>query len=114
MNERRRLRSEDPSAALGHLFSALALRHRIDAVALSDDAGEVLASAGTIRPQRLADAGRKTALGDADAATDDVTGGADLYARAISVGDSTMIVTSLGGRVPRLHDTARAIARILR
>jgi len=87
--------------------------HRIDAVALCDERGDVLASAGTPRPDQLAAAGRETALGDEDAAGDDVTGGADLYARAIRVSGRAMYVTSLGARVPRLHDTARAIERIL-
>ena len=111
--ERRHRRSLDAQTALTYYFESLQERHGIDALALADERGALVAGAGAFRDLRsLAAAGRRAALGDV-AAEEALAPGEDLYARSVDVGGSRFYVSALGSRVPRFREAAVAIARML-
>lgn len=116
--DRRRVRSAEPAEALGHLVRAVARRSFVCAVAVVDDAGNVLAGAG--RHEDLDDLKRvagPAARGDRGPAFWESTRGTDLLTRPVRVGERgaerTVYLAALGARVRRMPDAARAVARIL-
>jgi hypothetical protein len=49
----------------------------------------------------------------ADTNVEDVVGDRDVYAHRLTVGDEGFYLTSVGARVPRVHEIEDALARIL-
>ena len=92
--DRRHARSSIPEVSLGHYLDAVARRFGIDAIALTDEGGRVLAAAP---------AGARI----------DPDGDGDVYVHPLDLGDRTLTLASLGKRVPRVAEVARRAARIL-
>ena len=53
------------------------------------------------------------ANGSLETLIENVTGGEDLYASAVKIGDDTLYLTSIGARVPRQKEAAETLQRIL-
>jgi hypothetical protein len=115
MVERRHRRSADPQQALSFLLESLAERDQSGVVVLSDERGMLLADGGTRGPdadtEAIARAGRHAALGEDDPTYDAPH---DLFGARVEIGAATFFLSSLGGRVRRIHEARTHIARILR
>ncbi len=117
IQNRRRRRSGERGEALAYYFEALAEREGIEAVALVDERGGLLFGGGTAHGvydmDEIAHAAMLTASGSEPDALDTITRGADFYACRIEAAGKSYVVTSLGKRVRRVSDAAKAIERIL-
>ncbi|MCU0684615.1 MAG: hypothetical protein MUF34_20610 [Polyangiaceae bacterium] len=91
-------------AALGAYLEALLSRFGLRAAALSDGFGMVVGR-GRADARALGALGERCARGQApgEEEFERTTGGADLYAHALSVAGRTMYLATLGARVRGLH-----------
>ncbi len=116
IQNRRRRRSTQGAEALAFYFDSLAEREGLEAVALVDAGGELVAGGGIAQGvydlDELARAASLTAGGAEPDTLDELTQGNDLYACRIEAAGKTYLVTSLGKRVRRVQDAAKAIERI--
>jgi hypothetical protein len=117
IQNRRRRRGTSTEEAISFYFEALAEREGIEAVALVDEHGELIWGGGTAHGvydmDEIGRAAALTVLGNEPDAIDDITQGNDFYACKISAAGRSLVVTSLGKRVRRVQDAAKAIERIL-
>lgn len=117
IQNRRRRRSGEHVEALAYYFEALAEREGLEAVALVDERGGLLCGSGTAHGvydmDEIARAAALTADGSEPDGIDAITQGNDFYACRIEAGGKSYVVTSLGKRVRRVTDAAKAIERIL-
>ena len=117
IQNRRRRRSGEREEALAYYFEALAQREGLEAVALVDERGGLLCGSGTAHGvydmDEVARAAALTAGGAEPDGIDAITQGNDFYACRIEAAGKSYVVTSLGKRVRRVTDAAKAIERIL-
>ena len=108
MIERRSRRSADPTVALQYLVESVAERSDVDAIAIVDAAGAIVAGSGCREPlrdlARLAHEG-----GVASPRFEVATQGTDYFGRDAG----TVGLVAFGTRVPRLPQAVRAVKRIL-
>ncbi|HEX7666257.1 MAG TPA: hypothetical protein VF407_17145 [Polyangiaceae bacterium] len=116
IQNRRRRRSTQGAEALAFYFDSLAEREGLEAVALVDAGGELVAGAGIAQGiydlDEIARAASLTVEGSEPDQIDEITQGSDLYAVRIEAAGKSYVVTSLGKRVRRVQDAAKAIERI--
>ena len=116
MSERRRTRSEHPQEALQLLIEAVSERSELEAIALVDPAGRVVAGSGT--PERLSSLSDLISpmvrgAGEVSRETwERATGDTDFFGRIVDTDLGTFVFAALGARVRRLPDAARAVRRI--
>ena len=117
IQNRRRRRSGERGEALAYYFESLAEREGIEAVALVDERGGLLCGSGTAHGvydmDEIARAAAMTVDGSEPDGIDAITQGNDFYACRIEAGGKSYVVTSLGKRVRRVNDAAKAVERIL-
>lgn len=117
VQNRRRRRSIESGEALAFYFEALAEREGIEAVALVDTQGNLVCGGGTAHGvydmDEIAQAAVETVRGNEPAGIESLTHGNDFYACEVLAGGKSYVVTSLGKRVRRVRDAAKAIERIL-
>lgn len=117
IQNRRRRRSVESGEALSLYFEALAEREGLEAVALVDERGGLLCGGGTAHGvydmDELARAAALTVRGTEPDTLEAITQGNDFYACRIEANGKSYVVTSLGKRVRRVSDAAKAIERIL-
>ena len=111
--DRRTKRSDDRREALELYLAAAAARGGIDAVALGDEDGFLVAGAG-----RDYDLGWLAAMGSAFAGRPEEHGalaalGEGLHAAPVPVGERVMYLAAVGGGLPPMGETAAALGRIL-
>jgi hypothetical protein len=117
--ERRRNRSEVPEQALALYLAAVAARSSLKALTLANEDGFLVAgTGGGYNLEWLAALGPVCAAsgpmnGAIETLVENVTGGEDLYASAVKIGNDTLYLTSVGARVPRQKEAAEALGRIL-
>ncbi|HWL86335.1 MAG TPA: hypothetical protein VNO21_11065 [Polyangiaceae bacterium] len=111
--ERRTKRSTQKKEALQFLLEAVADRSEVEAVALVDTRGNIVA--GTGLPHDLAGIARvagPVARGEECVDFDVVTATSDLFLRSIDAGDESLYLVALGSRVRKMNDAAMAVTRI--
>jgi hypothetical protein len=114
LTERRTKRSDNWQEALQYTVEALYDRSEARAVALIDAAGRVVAGTGTWKDLKgLATITPPLARGEACPAFETATEGTDYFARPIGISGQTLYLTALGTRLRRLHETVKAVFRIL-
>lgn len=117
--ERRTNRSEVPHEALALYLAAIAARSSLKALTLANEDGFLVAGiGGGYNLEWLAALGPVCVPGSAvngsiETLVENVTGGEDLYASAVKIGDDTLYLTSVGARVPRQKEAAETLRRIL-
>lgn len=117
--ERRKNRSDVPHEALVLYLTAVAQRSSLKALALANEDGFLVAGTGRgYDLEWLAAFGPVCAegrgmSGSLETLVENVTGGDDLYASAVKIGNATLYLTSVGARVPRQREAAEALGRIL-
>jgi hypothetical protein len=114
MNDRRTKRSSDPTEALQYLIEAVADRSEVQALALLDADGRIIAGMGTAR--NLAGLQRITgpvSRGEPCDQFDEVTAGTDFMATAIRLRERTVYLSALGTKIRQLRDALGAVARIV-
>ena len=102
--ERRKNRSEVPQEAMSLFLEAIAARNSLKALTLANEDGFLVAGAGS---------GCNLARAAITSLVEDVTGGEDLFASAMTVAGQTLYLTSVGARVPRQKEAAETLQRIL-
>jgi hypothetical protein len=118
-SERRKNRSEIPQEAMALYLASIAARNSLKALALANEDGLLVAGAGGgYNLEWLAALGPVCADGEPSngalgTLVEDVTGGEDLYASAVKIGDQTLYLTSVGARLPRQKEAIATIRRIL-
>ncbi|WP_394832831.1 hypothetical protein LVJ94_40645 [Pendulispora rubella] len=113
MIDRRSKRSTQKNEAFQYLLEAVADRSEVEAVALVDTRGNIVA--GTGLPQDLAGIARvagPVARGEECVEFDLVTATSDLFLRSVPAGDESLYLVALGSRVRKMNDAANAITRI--
>jgi hypothetical protein len=114
IDERRIKRSNQRDEALQFLMEALADRSEVEAVALVDKKGSIVA--GTGLPHDLAGIAKiagPVARGEECADLDTVTANTDLFLRTVDAGPESWFLVALGSRVRKLNDAAMAVTRIV-
>ncbi len=112
--ERRAKRSEDREEALQYLVEALADRSEVEAVALLNDEGRIVAGMGTPNAVRgLAKIAVPMVRGDGSDLFESATEGTDFFGRQIPLASGTMYLAALGSRVRKMHEAVYAVTRIL-
>jgi hypothetical protein len=110
--ERRRNRSEEPSQATALYLAAVAARGGLEAVAVGDEEGNLVAGAGGaydlgwLAAMGAAFAGRPEEHGDLAAL------GGDLHASPLKVGGKVLYLASVGAGRPCGEEAAAALGRI--
>lgn len=100
-------------------LETLALRDKLQALVLSDEAGFLIAGAcSELDAHWLAALGCESATRAVrderlDSLIVEVTQGAQLHAMALELGGETLYLTAVGGRVSRPMEVARTLERIL-
>jgi hypothetical protein len=108
--ERRSERTTTRSGAIFLLLDAILDKSDVQAIALTNEAGFVVASTrGRCDASRLANAGLATLRGESG---DDLDG-ADVFAHPILLNGMPYALVSMGARVPCLRETTASLARIL-
>ncbi len=111
--DRRIKRSENREEALQYLMEAVHDRSEVEAVALVDHDGRILAGTGFGHDLvGLALLSRSLLRGEEIADLEPLTGGHDLMARAIASPAGPLCLAALGECVRKMPDAARAIERI--
>lgn len=117
--ERRKNRSEVPQEAISLFLEAIAARNSLKALALANEDGFLVAGAGrgcnlewlaALGPVCASPEGARAAI---TSLIEDVTGGEDLFASAVTIAGQTLYLTSVGARVPRQKEAAETLQRIL-
>jgi hypothetical protein len=113
MFEQRRKRSELRDEALQYLVESVLDRSDITSAALvavpAEGRARIVAGAGRAREVvRLGRVASDVVRGDVESLAEEE----DVIARAIEVGDETLILAAVGARVRRMPEAAAAIARI--
>ena len=112
--ERRTKRSEDREEALQYLVEALADRSEVQAVALLNEQGRIVAGMGMPKAVRdLAEIALPTMRGGGSDQFESATEGTDFFGREIQLESGTLYLTALGSRVRKMHEAVYAITRIL-
>jgi len=112
--ERRTKRSEDREEALQYLVEALADRSLVEAVALVNDEGRIVAGMGQPNAVRgLAKIAAPTVRGEASELFESATDGTDFFGRRIPLKSGPLYLAALGSRVRKMHEAVYAVTRIL-
>lgn len=112
--ERRTKRSEDRDEALQYLVEALADRSEVEAVALVNDEGRIVAGMGMPNSVRgLAKIAAPMLRGDGSELFESATEGTDFFGRRIPLETGTLYLAALGSRVRKMHEAVYAVTRIL-
>jgi hypothetical protein len=111
--ERRTRRSSDRLQALQHLVEAVARRSEVEAVALVNETGRVVAGVGDAqRLESLGSLAMPMARGEFCADFEAATDGTDFFTREIELAQGSLFLAALGTRVRKMSDAAKAVARI--
>lgn len=114
MIERRTKRSTQKDEALQFLMEAIADRSEVEAVALVDRQGSIVAGTGTPRDlQGIAKIAGPVARGEECDEFDAVTASTDLFLRTVDAGPESYFLVALGSRVRKMNDAAMAVTRIV-
>jgi hypothetical protein len=112
--ERRTKRSEHRDEALQYLVEALADRSEVEAVALVNDDGRIVAGMGMPNAVRgLAKIAAPMVRGDGSELFESATQGTDFFGRQIPLPSGTLYLAALGSRVRKMHEAVYAVTRIL-
>ncbi len=116
--ERRKTRSNDRTEAVRLYLEANAARAGVRAAVLSDEDGLLIGGIGDVDLDVLAAVGPVFVAGapltpSIEGRIDEVVKNHDLYASSISVGETKLVLTSLGARFPEQRRAERAFGRIL-
>jgi hypothetical protein len=112
--ERRNKRSEDRHEALQYLVEALADRSEVEAVALVDDDGHIVAGMGMPASVRgLAKIAAPVVRGEATELFETTTRGTDFFGRRIPFASGPLYLAALGSRVRKMHEAVYAVTRIV-
>ena len=112
--ERRTKRSEDREEALQYLVEALADRSEVEAVALLNEQGRIVAGMGMPKAVRdLAEIALPMMRGGGSDLFESATEGTDFFGREIQLESGTLYLTALGSRVRKMHEAVYAVTRIL-
>jgi hypothetical protein len=112
--ERRTKRSEDRQEALQYLVEALADRSEVEAVALVNDEGRIVAGMGMPNAVRgLAKIAAPVVRGEGSDLFDSATSGTDFFGRQIALESGPLYLAALGTRVRKMHEAVYAVTRIL-
>ena len=107
--ERRTRRSTEPTVALQYLIEAVAARSEVDAIAVVDGDGRVVAGVGQMKP--LQDLALLAMDGKSSSPRfDELTAGTDFF--GWDVGEFSLV--AFGARVRRLPEAVQSMRRILR
>lgn len=112
MNERRKRRSNVPELALRFYLESVAEENQLHALALANSRGTLVAGTGSRLPE-LAALARAGARGEGTDSFEEVTGGEDLYTRAMTIDEKTFYLASVGGPVRHVAHTERALRRLM-
>jgi hypothetical protein len=108
--ERRSERTSTRSGAIFLLLDAIVEKSNVQAIALTNEAGFVVASTrGRCDASRLANAGLSVLRGESG----DELGGADVFAHPVLLNGAPYALVSMGARIPHLRETTASLARIL-
>ena len=116
--ERRKARSQDSAEAVRLYLRSNAARAGVRAAVLSDEAGRLIGGVGDVDLDVLAAVGPVFVSGSrmspaVEERIDEVVRNHDLYASALAVGGTRLVLTSLGARFPEQRRAERAFTRIL-
>jgi hypothetical protein len=120
--ERRSERTSTRSGAIFLLLDAIVEKSNVQAIALTNEAGFVVASTrGRCDASRLANAGLSVLRGENADELDDLTtdplsgsvGGVDVFAHPVLLNGAPYALVSMGARIPHLRETTSSLARIL-
>ena len=112
--ERRTKRSEDRQEALQYLVEALADRSEVEAVALVNDEGRIVAGMGMPNAVRgLAKIAAPVVRGEGSDFYESATSGTDFFGRRIALESGPLYLAALGKRVRKMHEAVYAVTRIL-
>ncbi len=116
--ERRKTRSSNRTEAVRLYLEANAARAGVKAAVLSDEDGLLIGGVGDVDLEILAAVGPVFVGGarltpSIEQRIDEVVKNHDLYASSISIGDTKLVLTSLGARFPEQRRAERAFERIL-
>ena len=113
MIDRRNKRSTQKKEAFQYLLEAVHDRSEVEAVALVDTRGNIVAGTGLPRDlEGIARVAGPVARGEECVEFDVVTATSDLFLRSIEAGGEWLYLVALGSRVRKMNDAAMAITRI--
>ena len=112
--DRRTKRSDDRQEALQYVVEALADRSEVQAVALVNDDGRIVAGMGVPNAVRgLAKIAAPVVRGEGSELFETATSGTDFFGRRIPVETGPLYLAALGSRVRKMHEAVYAVTRIL-
>ncbi len=112
--ERRTKRSEDRQEALQYLVEALADRSEVEAVALVNEEGRIVAGMGMPRELKgIAQIAGPVVRGETSELFESATRGTDFFGRQIRLKSGSLYLAALGTRVRKMHEAVYAVMRIV-